>query len=162
MTDESSPEFEEVFIEEFWTEPGAGARRIPPTKPERPSIPLLVRTGIDEGRALLTAQLELFKLKAKAAGTKLGIGVGLIAGALLLLLYFVWWIFHTAELGLAHAVPDWAASLIVLGILLILIVVFVLVGIQLAKKAVQEAPRGEGIPEDVKAAMVAVEEGKNQ
>ncbi len=162
MTDESSPEFEEVFVEEFWVEPGSGARRTAPVRPKHPSIPLLVQTAIEEGRAMVTGQIELFKLRAKAAGVKLGFGVGLLAGAVLLLLYFVWWAFHTAELGLAHAVPDWAASLIVWGILLVLIIVFVVIGVRLAKEAVDEAPRGEAIPEDIEAVMKAVEEGKNQ
>ncbi len=162
MSDESSPEFEEVFVEEFWVEPGSGARRTAPVRPERPSIPLLVQTGIEEGKAMVTAQIELFKLKAKAAGVKLGFGVGLVAGAVLLLLYFVWWAFHTAELGLAHAVPDWAASLIVWGILLVLIIVFVVIGVKLARDAVDEAPRGEAVSEDIEAVMTAVEEGTNK
>lgn len=162
MSNDSPDEFEEVIIEEFWEEPARSSRRTPPTKPDHPSLSGLVQTVIEEGRALVMAQVELFKIKAKAAGAKLGASIGLFVAALILVFYFLWWTFHTIEVAIAVALPQWAASLIVWALLLIAIAVLVLVGVKLAKRASEEAPTVDGFAEDIASLKEAVQEGKER
>lgn len=158
MTTGGSPEFEEFIFEEVREEP-LKPPRVPPTRPTHPSIIDLITVAITEGRSLVMAQIELIKIKAKTSGKKLAAGLGAFLLAILLALYLVWWTFHTAEVGLSYAVPAWAASLITWGIILVLLVVCVVVGVLLVKRAAEEAPRfKEGIEDDIEA----LREGKDE
>lgn len=85
--------------------------------------------------SLIRGEIELTKAKASAYASRMGMGIGLLAGAGLLSLYLLGWIFHTIELALALVVPAWAASFIVVALLLIIIAVLALLG----KKAVDKA-----------------------
>lgn len=162
MTDSSTPEFEEISVDEIWAETPSNSKRVPPVKPEHPSISNLVQSVVAEGKTLVTSQVQLFKLKGQTTGKKLAIGIALILAALVLVFYMIGWVFRSIELALAVALPGWAASLIVVGILLVLIVILVLVGVAIAKKATADKPTAEGFQTDIDVVKEAVKEGKVQ
>lgn len=161
MTSEPTPEFDYVEVDDIWDDEPHRPRRAAPSRPERPSIVDLVQSVISEGQTLVSSQIQLFKLKAQAAGKKLGIGIGMVVVAVILAFYLIWWMFHTIEVALSHALPDWASSLIVLGLIIILMVGLILAGVQLAKKANEEKPDVKGLQTDLNAVKNAVKEGKD-
>lgn len=162
MTSGTTPEWEEISIEEIWEDEPSAPRRVPPVKPKRPSVPQLVQTVIGEGQTLLKSQFDLLMIKVKRTSKVLAIGIGMVAAALIFVFYLLWWIFHTVEIALTYVLPAWAASLIVVGILLALIIALALIGVRLAKKAGQEKPNVEGLQTDFEALKDAVKEGKDR
>jgi hypothetical protein len=80
--------------------------------------------------ARLQAQLAQLEIKRKLV--KIGVGVGLAAGALLLALYAVGFLLAGGAAALALVVPWWASLLIVGGVLLLVIAVLLL----LAKRSI--------------------------
>jgi hypothetical protein len=100
----------------------------------------------DELRA---AQVELTD-KLKAAG----MGVGLLVGALVILLFAFGVLLAAAVLGLSTVFQPWAAALIVGGVLVIVAVVLALLGQKKLKKGVPPLPT-ESI-ENVKADLRAM------
>ena len=162
MTSDTTPEFEEISVDEIWAESSRTSGRIPPTRPEHPSIVDLVQTVLAEGQTLVTSQIQLLKMKGQTTGKKLAMGAVLIVAALVLVFYMMGWLLRTVELALAGPLPDWAAALIVAGILLLLIVTLLLVGYMVIKKATADKPSVEGFQTDLDVVKEAVKEGKGQ
>jgi hypothetical protein len=81
--------------------------------------------------ARLQAQLALLEVKQKLA--RIGIGVGLALGAAVIALYAIGFLLAGAAAGLAHAVPVWAALLIVGGALLAVTAFLLLVAARLLR-----------------------------
>ena len=77
-----------------------------------------------------------FAEKAKYAG----VGIGLLIGAALLAFYALGVLIAAAILGIAVALPGWAAALIVFGALVIIAVVLALIGVRSFKKMDGVAP----------------------
>ncbi|PID97744.1 MAG: hypothetical protein CSA82_02665 [Actinobacteria bacterium] len=107
----------------------------PATSPSRtltpkssPSVGQLFATLSTQISTLLQGEIELTKVKAADAVKKLGLGGGLLAAAGVFALYLLGWIFHTIELAIALVLPAWAASLIVLAVLLLIVLILALVG----------------------------------
>lgn len=124
--------------------------------PAEPSIGNLVGLAIDQGKTLVSTQIELVKVKAIRAGKKFGAGAALAAVAGILLFYLLFWLLRTVELAFALIVPAWAAALITAGILLLLIVILVLVGVLLINKGSKDVPDVSG---EFEADVTAVKEG---
>ena len=68
--------------------------------------------------AMLQVELAIEEIKRKLA--KIGLGLGLAAGAALVALYAVGFLFAAAAAGLATAIPLWA-SLLIVGVVLVMI-----------------------------------------
>ncbi|MFP3467323.1 phage holin family protein [Leifsonia sp. SIMBA_070] len=98
---------------------------------------------------------ELNHLKAEFAGKAkyAGVGIGLLAVAALLLFYGLGALIAAAILGIAVALPAWAAALIVFGALVVIAVVLALIGIRSFKKMDGVAPSQtiDSIKEDADA-----------
>lgn len=108
--------------------------------------------------SLVRGEIELTKAKVTAYFTKMGMGVGLLVGAALFALYLLGWLFHTIEVALAVVLPAWAASLIVTGILLVIVLVLALLG----KAALDKAKNSTPDPKSgVNASIDAVKKGLN-
>ena len=104
------------------------------------SIGELFATLSTQITSLIRGEIELTKVKASAYVSRMGMGIGLLAGAGLLCLYLLGWVFHTIELALAIVLPTWAASLIVVAILLVIIAVLAFLGKNSLDKARQTTP----------------------
>ncbi len=124
--------------------------------PQRVGIASLVGLALDQGRTLISAQIELIKLKVGEAGRKFGAGAVLAIAGLILLFYFLSWIFRSVELAFALIVPAWAAALITAGIILVLIIILVAVGLLLINRGSKEA---SDVPAQLQTDMETVKEG---
>ncbi|QPK81170.1 phage holin family protein [Schaalia sp. ZJ405] len=107
---------------------------------------------------LVNGEIELTKLKLKAKVTSIGIGGGLLAGAAVFALYLLGWVFHTIEVAIAVALPQWAAALIVTGIILVIILILALLGVKSLKESKKHQPNPKaGIEKSVDAVKKGLE-----
>ncbi|MEV8213692.1 phage holin family protein [Leifsonia sp. NPDC077715] len=89
---------------------------------------------------LLKAELNHLKAEFAEKAKYAGVGIGLLVGAALLLFYALGVLIAAAILGIAVALPAWAAALIVFGALVIIAVVLALIGVRSFKKMDGVAP----------------------
>jgi Putative Actinobacterial Holin-X, holin superfamily III len=102
-----------------------------PTDHERPRdapIADLLRSLLADVRLLVQREAQLARLELKDKGTHLGIAAGMIAGAGVVGLLALGTLIAAAVLGVAVALPAWAAALIVGTLLVLVAVVLFLVG----------------------------------
>lgn len=122
-----------------------------PEGQHEPTIGALVHDLSQQLPELIRSELRLAQAEMAEKGKRAGIGIGAFSAAGLLAFFALATLIATAILGLAHAVDDWLAALIVTVVLLAVAGVAALVG----KKKVSEAtpPQPEravaGIKEDI-------------
>ena len=104
------------------------------------STPQLLQRLSEQTKSLVGQELNLAKLELGAKAKSAGAGAGVLAGAAVLGYFAVMVLLAAAVLGLAHAVPDWAAALIVAGVLLLIAVILGLLGKSRLTKALPPAP----------------------
>lgn len=97
------------------------------------SVPTLVRELVQREIDLLKAEM-LAKVKA------LGIGAGLIAVALVVLLGMLGVLLTAAILALSLVMPGWLAALLVAAVLLIVAAILALIGYRVLKKGIPPVP----------------------
>ncbi|HWD63182.1 MAG TPA: phage holin family protein, partial [Humibacter sp.] len=90
--------------------------------------------------ALLKAELAQLKAELVRKAINAGIGIGLFLVAGILLFFMLGVLVAAAVLGIAVALPGWAAALIVAGGLLILAAIFGLIGVLVFKRGMPPAP----------------------
>jgi Putative Actinobacterial Holin-X, holin superfamily III len=78
--------------------------------------------------AIARLEIELATIELKRKASSLGVGVGLVVGAAVLLLYIVGFALATLAAGLATTVATWLALLIVTLLLVLVAAVLALVG----------------------------------
>ena len=91
-------------------------------------------------RDLVKGEIEMLKTEIIGKLKILGIGVGLILGAVLVLLFFIGVVLTAAILGLATVMPGWLAALVVAFVLLIVIAILAFIGYKEIKKAMPPVP----------------------
>lgn len=103
--------------------------------------------------ALLKAELNHLKAEFAEKAKYAGVGIGLLAAAALLAFYGLGVLIAAAVLGIAVALPGWAAALIVFGALVVIAVVLALIGVRSFKKMDGIAPSQtiDSIKEDADA-----------
>jgi hypothetical protein len=89
---------------------------------------------------LIKAELNHLKAEFAEKAKYAGVGIGLFAGAAFLLFWALGVLIAAAVLGIAVALPGWAAALIVFGGLLVIAIVLALIGIASFKKMNGVAP----------------------
>ncbi|WP_431219687.1 phage holin family protein [Leifsonia xyli] len=89
---------------------------------------------------LFTAELNHLKAELAEKAKHAGVGMGLLAAAALLLFYGLGALIAAGILGIAVALPAWAAALIVFGALVVIAVVLALIGVRSFKKMDGVAP----------------------
>lgn len=113
-----------------------------PSVPPRPKrsllslvtdIPALIQELFHREVELLKAEL-IAKLKA------LGVGAGLLAGAVVVLLFMVGVLLTSAVLALSLVLPGWLAALIVAAFLLIVAGILALIGYRVLKRGIPPLP----------------------
>jgi uncharacterized membrane protein YqjE len=96
-------------------------------------IPTLVRE-------LVLGELELLKQEMLRKVKALGIGAGLLVGALIFVFAMLGVLLTSAILALAQVMPGWLAALLVAAVLLIIAVILGLVGFRVLKKGIPPFP----------------------
>lgn len=128
------------------------------TKTDRgstPSVGALLAKVTENISALVRDEIQLVQTQLKEKGKAMGLGIGLFAGAGVFALFMLGWFLTAGMLALATVMPYWAASLIVAGVLLVVVVILALAG----KSALSKAPSpqtGENIKKDVEAVKQGV------
>ena len=103
--------------------------------------------------ALLKAELAQLKAELIRKAINVGAGVGLFLVAAVLLFFMLGTLVAAAVLGIALALPAWAAALIVAGGLLILAAIVALIGVLVFRRGMPPAPTEtiESVKQDVNA-----------
>ena len=122
----------------------------------RPSIGALFASVTGQISSIIRDEVELNKAKLRVFASKSGKGIGLLVGAAVFALYLLGWVFHTIEVALELVVPAWAASLIVVAILLLIVLILALVGTRSLKSAQAHRPDPAA---SVAATKEAIEKG---
>ena len=137
-------------------QPAPSAQHAAPAPEARPTIGTLVASVTGQLSGILRDEIELNKTKARTFAKKSGKGAGLLATAAVFALFLLGWSHHTVEVLLALVVPAWAASLIVVGLLLVIVLALALAG----KSALQSAQKHRPDPAaSVAATKEAIEKG---
>lgn len=97
------------------------------------SIPTLVSD-------LVSRELDLLKAEMLAKVKALGVGAGLLAGALVIVLGMLGVLLTAAILALSQVMPGWLAALLVAAVLLIIAVILGLIGYRVLKKGIPPLP----------------------
>ena len=134
------------------TQPAAPA---PAASETRPSIGALFASVTGQLSSIIRDEVELNKAKLRAFATKSGKGIALLVVAAVFALSLLGWVFHTIEVAL-ELVVAWAASLIVVGILLLIVLILALVGARSLKSAQAHRPDPAA---SVAATKEAIEKG---
>ena len=122
----------------------------------RPNLGNLVSKLSDQVQALVKGEIELAKVKATNMAKRSGVGIALLAVAGVLALYMLGFLFGAVAAALALVVPEWAAKLIVAGILLVLLLILALVGKASLQKGFSDKPEPQ---EGIKEGIAAVKKG---
>ncbi|WP_407344812.1 phage holin family protein [Pengzhenrongella phosphoraccumulans] len=123
-----------------WTTPGSGGR---------PSVGELFSRLSAQTSDLVRGEIELAKAEISAKAKASGIGIGLFAGAGVLVFFAVGVLITTAILGLANVVPAWLAALIVAIVLLLLAGILAAVGKRSLDSASTTVRAAENVNKDV-------------
>jgi hypothetical protein len=113
---------------------GATTANVPP-EPENASTGQLIGQLTEQLTRLVRDEARLAQAEVTQKAKRLGVGAGLFGGAGLFAFFGLAVLVATAVLGLAHALPDWLAALVVAVVLFAIAGVLALVG----KKDVQQA-----------------------
>lgn len=115
---------------------------------EVPTVELIERLN-NEVSTLIRTEMSSAVAEVKTKGTRLGLGLGVSGGGLLIVLYGLGVLVAAAVLGLATVVADWLAALIVGGALVVVGAAAAGVGAMRARAATPP------IPEDTAASVRA-------
>jgi len=126
---------------------------------DRPGLKGAAKLVADRARSIvqLEIQLALSELKQKVAA--IGIGIALLAGAAVLLIFAVGFALATIAAAIATAVSTWLALLIVTGALVLLIGLLVAIGVRSIRKG--SPPLPEQAIQEAKLTVEAVKNGKH-
>jgi hypothetical protein len=124
---------------------------------ERPTAEL-VRQVTELVPRLVREELALAKAEVSRKGKAAGTGAGLLGGSGLIAFYGVGALVAAAMIGLAEAMPGWAAALIVAAALFALAGVLALIGRTRVARATPPVPEQaiDGVKQDVAAVKESV------
>jgi uncharacterized membrane protein YqjE len=99
-----------------------------------------VKEVAERASSIVRLELELAAMEVKRKVASLGLGIALLLGAALFLVFMLLFVFATIAAGLATAMPTWAALLVTTGILLLLTGMLAVIGIAKVKKGTPPLP----------------------
>ena len=102
---------------------------------------------------LVQREIELVKTEVVTKLKALGIGAGVIAGAVLVLLAMLGVLLTAAILALSQVMPGWLAALLVAAFLFIIAVILGAIGYRILKKGIPPLPTEsiDSIKRDIRA-----------
>jgi uncharacterized membrane protein YqjE len=99
-----------------------------------------VKEVAERTSAIVRLELELAAMELRRKISTLGLGIGLLAGAALFVVFMLAFVFATIAAALATTMPTWAALLVTTGLLLVLAGVLGYLGVAKVKKATPPVP----------------------
>ena len=118
--------------------PTADAKAEP--KPRKRSLIELLTSLPEQVQQLVQREIELVKTEIVEKLKAIGTGAGLLLGAVVVALFFVGVLLTLAIIGLSYVMPDWAAALVVAGVLLVVAVILGLVGYRILMRGIPPVP----------------------
>jgi len=112
----------------------------PETETPRPGLGEAAKGVAEHASTIARLELELATLELRKKFAALGLGIGLLAGALLVLVYGVGFLFATITAGLATFLPVWLSLLIVTVFLFAVAGLLALVGIKKVQRGAPPVP----------------------
>jgi hypothetical protein len=106
-----------------------------------------VQRVAEHARSIVELEVKLAVEELKRKAEKLGIGVGLLAGALMFLWLAILFVLGAATAGLTYVMPVWGALLVMCGVMLIVTAVLALIGVRLVQSAAKQPLPEEAIAE---------------
>jgi hypothetical protein len=91
-------------------------------------------------RELVSREIELLKTEIITKLKIIGVGVGLILGAVIVLFFFIGVLLTAAILGLGEVMPPWLAALVVAFVLLLGVAILAWIGYKRLKTAMPPLP----------------------
>ncbi|PFG41851.1 putative superfamily III holin-X [Isoptericola jiangsuensis] len=122
--------------------------RTPPAE-QPPSMGRLVEQISEQATRLVRAEIALAKAEMADKAKRSGIGVGLFAVALVIVLYAVGVLIWSGIIGLAEAWPLWLSALVVGVAMMLFAALLVLVGVRLLKQAAKRPETIDRVKDDV-------------
>jgi uncharacterized membrane protein YqjE len=111
-----------------------------PAQPRKRSVFALIAEIPTLVTDLVQREIELIKTEIVAKLKALGVGVGVIAAAALVLLAMLGVLLTAAIFALSEVMPGWLAALLVAAALLIIALVLGLIGYRILKKGIPPFP----------------------
>lgn len=112
-----------------------------PTQETDVSLGTAAKSVAEHASSIVRLELELAQIELKKKATALGVGLGLLGGALLVLVYGVGFLFATIAAGLATFLPVWASLLIVTAFLFLVTGILAFIGIKKVQRGTPPVPR---------------------
>jgi hypothetical protein len=113
---------------------------MPTPETESPGLGTAAKLVAEKASAIARLEVELASMELKKKVAALGVGIGLLVGALLVLVYTVGFGFATIAAALATFLPLWLSLLIVTGFLFLLTAVLAFVGIKKVQRGTPPVP----------------------
>lgn len=113
---------------------------MPTRETERRGVGPAAKEVAEHASTLVRLELELAALELKRKVASLALGIGLVAGAGIFLLFALGFGLAAGAAALALVVSTWAALLIVFGALVLFSLVLVLIGLSAIKKGTPPVP----------------------
>lgn len=123
----------------------------------RPSLGELVSALSEKFSTLVRNEIRLAQVEMKEKAKNSGIGLGLFAGAAVVMFWAVGVLFAAIILLISETLAPWIAALIVFGALLLIAVVLALVGKRMLAKG--SPPTPERAQANIKLDIEAVRQG---
>lgn len=101
----------------------------------------------EHARSLVELEIKLALAELKRKAETLGIGVGLLVGALMFLWLAILFVLGAATAGLTYVMPVWGALLVMCGVMLVVTAVLGLVGVRMVQRAAKQPLPEEAIAE---------------
>jgi len=111
-----------------------------PETEQQQGVGKATKSVAEHASALVRLELELAALELKRKLISFAMGIGLVLGALLFLLYALGFGLAAAAAGIATAVPLWGALLIVAGALFVLTMLLGAFGLMALKRGTPPVP----------------------
>ena len=99
-----------------------------------------VKEVAERASSIVRLELELAAMELRRKVASLGVGIALLLGAALFLVFMLAFVFATIAAALATTMPTWAALLVTTGLLLVLTGVLAVLGIAKVKKGSPPLP----------------------
>ena len=111
-----------------------------PETEQQQGVGKATKSVAEHASALVRLELELAALELKRKLISFAMGIGLVLGAVLFLLYALGFGLAAAAAGIATAVPVWGALLIVTGILFVVTMLLGAFGVMALKRGTPPLP----------------------
>jgi putative superfamily III holin-X len=112
----------------------------PETETE-PGLGTAAKLVAEKASAIARLEVELASMELKKKLAALGLGIGLLTGAALVLVYALGFTFATITAGLATFLPLWLSLLIVTAFLFMLTGILALIGIKKVQRGTPPVPK---------------------